>query len=81
MYDRRSTMDRRAGLRYDGPVEDAAWIASEVIRRGKSVGWVEEEAQRPIAAEIEGILSKFNIGYAGGGVWAHKAGGSRFFQR
>lgn len=79
MYDRRSSFERRANMHYDG-VEDAAWIASDVIRKGKSHGWVEIDTEREIAAQIEEILSIYNIGYTGRGVWAHHAGGTRFFQ-
>lgn len=79
-YDRRSDMDRRAHLHYEGVDEDAAWIAGEVIRHGRSTGWVEEASERAQAAEIEGILARYNIGYVGNGVWAHHAGGTRSFR-
>jgi hypothetical protein len=81
MYDRRSSFERRANLHYDGALEDAAFIASEVVRKGRSRGWVEDPAELPVAAEIETILARFNIGYIEAGVWAHKPGGSHRFRR
>jgi hypothetical protein len=78
-YDRRSSFERRANLHYDSAEEDAAWIASEVIRKGKSHGWVEEPGEKAVAAEIEKILAKYNIGYTGEGTWTHHTGGTRNF--
>jgi len=80
-YDRRSSFERKANLHYDGAVEDAAYIASEVLRKGRSRGWVEDPAELPVAAEIEGILSRYNIGYLESGVWGHRPGGSHHFRR
>jgi hypothetical protein len=79
-YNRQSSFERRANLHYEGAQEDAAWIASEVVRKGKSHGWEEDEAERPIAAEIETILAAFNIGYVAKGTWAHHPGGTRRFK-
>lgn len=61
--------------------EDAAWIATEVIRKGKSHGWVEEPGEEATATGIEAILARFNIGYLGNGTWAHHPGGTRKFQK
>lgn len=79
-YDRRSSFERRANLHYDGAVEDAAWIASEVVLKGKSHGWVEDPAQLAVAAEIESSLALYNIGYVANGTWAHHPGGTRHFK-
>ncbi len=79
-YDYRVSFERRAHLHYEGdPRDDAAWILGEVVRKGRSRGWVEEPSEREISAEIERILARFNVGYIGKGVWSHVTGGSRFF--
>jgi len=80
-YDRRSSFERRANLHYDGASEDAAFIASEVVRKGRSRGWSEDPAEIPTAAEIEEILAKYNIGYIETGVWGHRPGGTRRFRK
>ncbi len=79
-YDRRSSFERRANLHYEGAADDAAWIANEVIRKGKSHGWVEEPGELPVASEIEAMLAPFNIGYVAGGTWAHHPGGTKHFK-
>ena len=81
LYDRRSSFERKAHLHYEGAVEDAAFIANEVIRKGRSHGWVEDDASLPVAAEIEATLARYNIGYVDTGVWAHHVGGTKRFRR
>ena len=79
-YDRRPLVAGHKGhLHYEGASEDAAWIAGEVIRKGRSTGWIEEDSERETATQIESLLAKFNIGYAGNGVWVHHPGGTRVF--
>lgn len=80
MYDRRSSFERRANLHYEDIEEDAAYIASEVIRRGRSPGWAVEPEEQDIAAAIEELLSDYNIGLVGPGTWARKMGGSHVFK-
>jgi hypothetical protein len=79
-YDRRSAFERRANLHYDAVVDDAAWIAGEVVRKGKSHGWTEDPAEQQIAMGIEEQLTAYNIGYVGKGTWAHHPGGTRHFK-
>lgn len=80
-YDRSSSFERRANLHYESAEEDAAYIAGEVIRKGQSAGWVNEEDSKQVAAEIERILAQFNIGLTNPttGTWGRRQGGTRFF--
>jgi hypothetical protein len=68
-------------LHYESAQEDAAYIASEVIRKGRSSGWALEEAEVAIAVEIEKILADYNIGIVHPGVWGWRQGGSKTFAR
>lgn len=81
-YDR-SAFERRANLHYESAEEDAAYIAGEVIRKGRSVGWLNEEEEKPVAAAIEKILAQYNIGLINpsAGVWGWRQGGTKFFSR
>lgn len=73
--------ERRAHLHYESAEEDAAYIASEVVRKGRSAGWVVTEEERGIASKIEQILAQYNIGLTNptAGVWSWRQGGTRFF--
>lgn len=80
-YDRRASFERRANLHYESVQEDAAYIASEVIRRGRSPGWASVPDEQSLAAEIEKILADYNIGLVSPGTWGWRQGGSRAFSR
>ncbi len=67
-------------LHYESAQDDAAYIASEVIRKGRSAGWVVDEADLKIAVEIEKILVDYNIGIVHPGVWGWRQGGSTTFR-
>lgn len=60
--------------------EDAAEIAAEVVRRGKSTGWA---GDTKVVAALETALAPFNIGYTDDlhGTWAHVDGGTSFARR
>ena len=68
-------------LYYESAQEDAAYIAGEVIRKGRSAGWVTDEAELGVATEIEQILVDYNIGIVHPGVWGWRQGGSKTFGR
>lgn len=80
-YSREASTVRTAHLHYESAEEDAAYIASEVIRKTHSAGWVVTDEELPVAAEIEGILAAFNIGVTHPGVWGWRQGGSKTFSR
>ena len=67
---------------YKSAAEDAAVIATEVLKSKESVEWsMADDRGEAVAIEIEKLLSKFNIGYVDDnrGQWKHKLGGSKFF--
>lgn len=83
-YQRNAGFQVRANLHFESIEEDAAYIAQEVVQRGRSAGWlVDVEEERPIAAEVEAILAKYNIGLVNphAGVWGFKQGGTRYFAK
>jgi hypothetical protein len=80
-YRREAGTTRTANLHYESAEEDAAYIASEVIRKTRSAGWVVADEELRVAAEIEGILAPFNIGIIHPGVWGWRQGGSKTFSR
>lgn len=81
-YDRTASQKEAGWNRnYQNAKADALAIATEVISTRYSAIWVAPaEDQMRIAAEVEQILAKFNIGYEGAGRWAHKVGGSKTFK-
>ena len=80
-YRREAGTTRTANLHYESDLEDAAYIANEVVRKGRSAGWVATEDELRVAAEIERILAPFNIGITHPGVWGWRQGGSKTFAR
>jgi len=77
-YDRRAAFDVTGHFHYESPEEDAGYIASEVIRYGKSRGWSTDPSEQEVARQIAKILSKYNIGLIDphAGVWGHRPGGT-----
>jgi len=80
-YDFRLAFEKRGNFHYESAEEDAAYIASEVIRKGKSHGWSVDPSESEIAGEIERILARYNIGLVAPGTWGHHPGGTRVFLR
>lgn len=78
-YDRRSSFERRANLHYESVEEDAAYIAGEVIRKGRSPGWAHLPEEQELASKIEIMLAAYNIGLVSTGTWGYRSGGTRIF--